>query len=142
MLTPKEAFKIGFLSRCVEDGLSLEQAHDRVKMATDLLQKQAGVGEVISKTLELPGKALDMAKPVLGAGLNWGIPLALAAPPILGGVAGYTLGKMGDVDDTDVDEIKKRELIESYKRHANALKRAKKVRDYQAKRKQTGRVFL
>jgi len=139
MLTPKEAFKVGFLSRCVEDGLSLEQTHARVKQAMDMLQKRAGVTDTL---LSVPGKALDLAKPVMGAGLNWGIPLALAAPPIVGGIAGYSLGKMGDVDDTDVDEIKKRELIEAYKRYADAMQQAKKVRDYQTKRKQTGRVFL
>jgi len=139
MLTPKEAFKVGFLSRCVEDGLSLEQTHARVKQAMDMLQKRAGVTDTL---LSVPGKALDLAKPVMGAGLNWGIPLALAAPPIVGGIAGYSLGKMGDVDDTDVDEIKKRELIEAYKRYADAMQQAKMVRDYQTKRKQTGRVFL
>ena len=132
MLTNAEAFKVGFLSRCVEEGLSIEEAHGRVKMAVD---KLAGL-------TDLPGKFLDLLRPVISTGLGYGMPDALVAPQIRGGSAGYTAGKMADVDDTDVGEIKKQELKSEYNRLAKKLVRDKKVRDYRATRKRTGRVFL
>lgn len=132
MLTNAEAFKVGFLSRCVEEGLNMDEAHGRVKMAVD---KLAGL-------TDLPGKALDLLKPVLSTGLGYGIPLALAAPPVLGGIAGYAAGAMSDVDDTDVGEIKKQELRAEYQRLTKKLVRNKRIRDYRATRKRTGRVFL
>lgn len=132
MLNNREAFKVGFLSRCVEEGLSPEQMHQRVKLALD---KLAGL-------TDLPGKALDLAKPVLGAAANIGIPALLAAPPIAGGLAGFGLAKMTDIDDTDVNEIKRRELISELQRQTAHVNRVKMVRDYQRKRQQTGRVFL
>jgi hypothetical protein len=138
-MTPREAFKIGFMSRCVEDGLSLDQAQERVKHAEDLLEKTAGV---VGDFASIPGKMLDLAKPVLSSGLGYGIPALAAAPPVLGGIAGYTLGTMGDVDETDVDEIKQRELIAELKRQTARLKRSKKVKDYRSRRKSTGSVFL
>lgn len=131
-LTPREAFKVGFLSRCVEDGLTLEQAHERVKIASE---KLAGLTDI-------PGKILDLGKPVVSSALSWGIPLGLAAPPIAGGIAGYMAAKGTDIDDTDVAEVKRRELIEEYKRQTAKLIRDRQAREYRKDRKQTGRVFL
>jgi len=128
----RDAFKVGFLSRCVEDGLSLEEAHERVKVAMD---KLAGL-------TDLPGKIVDLAKPVLSTGLAYGIPAAIAAPPILGGLAGYGASKLTDVDDTDVDEIKKQEVIDEYKRQIAKLDRDKRIRAFRDRRQQTGRVFM
>jgi len=36
-----EAFKLGFLSRCVEEGMNPEQTHGLSKMAASLFEKQA-----------------------------------------------------------------------------------------------------
>lgn len=131
-MDPREAFKVGFLARCVEEGLSLEEAGDRVKQASE---KLAGITDLL-------GKVVDLGKPVVGAGMNWGIPAMLAGPPILGGIAGFTAGKATDIDDLDVDEVKKRELIDELNRQTERLKRERSIRDYRSQRKQTGRVFL
>lgn len=132
MLTPRDAFKVGFLRRCIEDGLSIEQAHERVKVALD---KLALFGELAKGVTEAGGKLLD-------TGINWGVPLALAGPPVLGGVAGYGLSKATDIDDVSVDEIKKREIIDELKRQTDRLHQDKRIRDYRAQRKQTGRIFM
>ena len=132
MLDSRDAFKVGFLSRCVEDGLTLEATHQRVKEASE---KLAGL-------LDLPGKMLELAKPVIGTTLGYGVPALLAAPPILGGLAGYTAAKAMDIGDEDVEEVKKRELLDEYKRQEAKLRREKTIRTYRAQRKRTGRVFL
>ena len=123
MLTPQEAFKVGFLARCVQDGLSPDQMLDRVKQASDMLEKHAFLGGLLGGAAGAVGGA---AKTMAG----YGLPLALAAPPILGGLGGYALAKATDVDDTDVDAIKNRELVDELNRQTSQLKRQKTVRDY------------
>ena len=125
-MNPQAAFKLGFLSRCVEEGVPMERVPIFVKLATD---KVAFLKDILGGARTLGTTALSL-----------GIPLALAAPPILGGVAGYTAAKLTDVDDTDVGEIKQRELIDELQRQTDRLKREKSIRDYQQQRKSTGRI--
>lgn len=131
MLSERDAFKVGFLARCVEEGLTLQQAHCRVKEARD---KLAGL-------LDLPGKALELAKPVVGAIAGYGLPGLLAAPPIVGGLVGLTAAKMNDIDDTDVAEIRQRELTDEYARQTRNVLRNKAIRDYR-KQQHTNQIFL
>ena len=138
MLTAQEAFKIGFLSRCVEDQLTPDQMLMVVKRASDLLEKNAVLG-VFSG---LGGKMLDVGKGVAGGALNYGIPLAVAGPPIVGGLAGYGLARATDIDQTDIDEIKDREVIDAYRRETERLKRQKSVREYAKSKATSGRIFL
>jgi outer membrane lipoprotein SlyB len=101
-LTAQEAFKVGFLARCVEDGLG--------RWATDV-------------------------------GIGYGVPLAAAAPWVAGGAAGYGLARATDISDTDVGEIKDRELMSEYRRQTDQLLRQRAVRDYARAVRQSGRVF-
>ena len=119
MLTPREAFKVGFLARCAEEGLSADQIADRVKFALD---KFAGLLDTVT------GSASNLGS----AALSTGLPLALLAPVALGGIAGYGLSRATDIDDTDVDEIKNQELLDTYAQQTAKLKRQKAVRDYKA----------
>ena len=73
---------------------------------------------------------------------GYGLPLAIAAPPILGGLAGYGAAKATDIDDVDIDEVKERELADEYRRQTEKLLRQRAVRDYAKARQQTGRIFL
>lgn len=138
-LTAQEAFKVGFLSRCVEAQLSPEQTYQAVKTATDLFIKGASITGLLGTALD---KTLDVGKGVAGHALSYGIPAALAAPPILGGVAGYGLARATDVDDTDVAEIKNRELIQELRRQADKLRRQKTTRDFSARNQPHGRPLL
>ncbi len=118
MLTPREAFKVGFLARCAEEGLTADQIQARVKYAAD---KFAGF--------------MDGLGSAAGSVMSTGIPLAGLAPIALGGVAGYGLSRMTDIDDTDVDEIKNNELLDTYAQETAKLRRQKAVRDFKAGQK-------
>jgi hypothetical protein len=131
-----EAFKLGFLSRCVEEGMNPEQTHGLSKMAASLFEKQALInlpsptGEVRNAV----GTLGDIA-PYLAAGL--------AIPPALGGLAAYFANQATDTESSQgVDNIKRQELQETYERMAGQLQRQKERQDYKAKRKSTGRIFL
>lgn len=119
MLTSREAFKLGFLARCAEEGLSADQIAGRVKAAAD-------------KFASFLGGVTGGLGSAAGSVLSTGVPLALIAPAALGGVAGYGLSRMTDIDDTDVAEVKNRELLDTYAQETAKLRRQKAVRDYKA----------
>lgn len=132
-----EAFKLGFLSRCVEEGMNPEQTHGLSKLAASLFEKQSFVLNLPSPAGEVRnavGTLGDMA-PYLAAGL--------AIPPALGGLAAYLANQATDTESSQgVDNIKRQELQETYERMAGQLQRQKERQDYKAKRKSTGRIFL
>ena len=120
-MEPREAFKIGFLSRCVEEGLS-----------------QVKTAELIEKAAELQG-IVDAGKAVMYPAAA----LALAAPPTLGGLAAYFNNKVTDTSDSgDVEEIKQKELKETYRRLAQELRDTKNIRKRKSESKRSRQVFL
>lgn len=139
-LTAQEAFKVGFLGRCVEAGLSPTQTVEAVKRAADLMEKRAFFGEKLLGTAL--GKTVDVGKGVASGLLGYGLPLAAIAPPVVGGLAGYGLAKATDIDDTDVQEIKDRELADELRRQAARLRRQKAVRDFRHANQPTTRRLL
>lgn len=131
MLSDKDAFKVGFLARCIADGVPPSGILPLVKQAQE---KFAGLGGLIDKGIGAAGTAA-------GAVAGWGVPLALLAPPALGAAAGYGLARATDIDDTDVDDVKDTELLDEYRRQTEQLNRDSLIRRYAQNRKQTGRVF-
>ncbi len=138
-----EAFKIGFLSRCVEEGLSEEKTAELVEKGAGVLEdiggiwqeegedkpeKSAGVASAIGKFLAESGPKAVMA--------------GLAAGPLLGAGGAYLYNKATDVDATDVEEIKKKELADQYQRMSEQLDRQSDLRRYQQERKRKGQVFF
>jgi len=121
-MQPREAFKIGFMARCIEEELSQE------------------------KTAELMGKTAGLISQLLAAGGKAALPaaaLTVAAPPTLGGLAAYFNNKAMDTDTTDIEEIKQKELVDSYERMARQLRQRKRLRERQAKRNKGKRqIFL
>ena len=140
----KEAFKLGFLTRCVEEGLSPEQTHALAKMAAEQLEKQAFT-EWLSRQITSPVKNVaDAYDSVIDAASST-VPLVagtLAIPPALGGLAAYLHNRATDVDATDIGQVKQKELADTYRRMADQLNRQKQLRDYKQERKRTGRVYL
>lgn len=135
-LTPQEAFKVGFLSRCAEEGLSADETARCCKVAADLMRKQAIFGtETVGA---LAGKGLE----ALGGAAHYGIPAALVAPPLLGGLAGYGLAKATDIDDTDVEDIKNQEVMKELRLQADKLRNQTNVRNYTRQMTRTGRPFM
>lgn len=131
-LDSRDSFKVAFLARCVEDNLTPEQMLVRIKEAQE---KIAFVGNAL-------GKLVDVGRGVVDAGLGWGIPLALAAPPFIGAVSGAALAKGTDIDDRDVADIKDQEVIDEYQRQSALLRRQRAARDYHRSKAKTGRIFL
>lgn len=145
-MLPQEAFKLGFLARCVEEGLSPEQTHNLAKQAADCFNKSASLpipfGDFLSNpfkaTIDTGKSTVDLAKSTIPLAM-----LGLAAPPAIGGLAAYMSNKATDVDDAAaVEDVKKQELIDTYKRMAQQLNRQQQLRQYKQDRKRTGRVYL
>lgn len=121
----RDAFKAGFLARCARDGLCREdQLLGRLAALSGVLEKRASWLDAAFKVGLLTGGA------------------ALLAPLVAGGVGGYYAARAVDVDDADVDDIKKQELLQEYRRQTERLLRTRAVRDYVQDVRQTGRVFL
>jgi len=139
MLSELESFKAGFLTRCVEEDTSTEEALSRIKTASDqldALEKQAGIIDSLSKLVG------GVVSPAVEKIINYGSAAAIFGPPILGGAAGYGVSRLTDVDEEDVDDIKKQELIDEYKRQADKLRQSKALRMYRNSRKSRGGVYL
>lgn len=137
-MTPQEAFKIGFLARCVEGGLSDEQTNALAKRAADLVGEQ----EKSASITEAAGKAIGGVMEAGGKVVYPLAALALATPPALGGLAAYFKNQATDIDEDDVESVKRQELIAQYRRMADQLRRQKQLRDYKQERQRTGQVFL
>ena len=125
-MTDKEAFKIGFLMKCAEEGLTPSQVEERITHRVEMIKKAESVAMVKkadSNSPGLVGTGWDVLKTMLGHA--W--PLAVAAPWVAGGVGGYALSKAQD-DVYDVDEAKKREEIAEYYRAIDQLNRASRTK--------------
>lgn len=105
--TEKDAFKIGFLTRCAEEGLNKDQVTARLA----LLEKSAGWGEAMNSL----------------ATLSIGVPIAGGL--VGGGLLGYGAAKMTEPNLSD-DEIKAQELAQTYKVYAERLKARRKLKQY------------
>jgi len=113
-MTDKEAFKIGFLLKCAEEGLSEEQVERRII-------KKSFMGLDVGKWVDRAGHT---AKWVADKAF-WP---AMIAPPLAGIAGAYALSKAQD-DTHDVEEAKKREEISAYRRAVDQLNRSSRKRD-------------
>ena len=139
MLTPRQAFKFGFLARCVEAGMEMDEIRKHAKEATDKLAVELP-GEKLVSTMAgtVTGKLLDFAS----AAIVPTIALGAVAPPILGGVGGYGLARLTGVDEQDVENLKAREEVEAYRQEAENLRRLRTIRRYQQSRRAPGKILL
>lgn len=131
----KTAFRVGFLTKCAAAGLTLEQSlayaeglRRLVKRAAVPAAPAAG-GVTLSYLKSLLGGATSFGGGVVegmgkavGSAAPWVIGAGLAAPPAIGYLGGKALADATDYDDTDVDEIRQRELADEYRRNAVRLR--------------------
>ena len=110
----KTAFKMGFLARCSEEGLTGADLDARIK--------QADISDIVSGA----GKALTG-----GALLTVGLPLAGGL--VAGGLGGYGAAKM-TTPELDDDTLKSEELANTYRAYANRLRSRKKALQYRPAR--------
>jgi len=114
-LTSREAFKVGFMLRCADEGLSPEEAQLRIEKAASALSKPVwgGVGDFLS------------------GGLRGLTTLGTFLPIAGGALGGYLLAK-GKEEPVDEEDVKRQELINEYKRLTRAARqqaRLKLLRD-------------
>lgn len=122
-----DSFCVGVLRKCAEHGLTADQTADVFERMTDAIGNKKTAGVDLSTLWNNP--LYNMASGAISGAAGYAAPLAIAAPPILGAAAGYGLAKATDFDDVSPDEIKKRELVDEYRRQREIWER--KQRNYQ-----------
>ena len=108
-MTTKQAFCIGFLARCAEQGLTPRGVANKIQKAASLLSKKGGITDALSNVLRL------------------GTALGIAVPVGIGGGAGYLLGKMQE-SPVDKESFQKKELLREYQRLARVAKQQTKLK--------------
>lgn len=131
---PKMSFKLGFLTRCAEEGLAGESLDMRVKQAGSALWTAiAGLPAAASAAggfvNGVVGGAQDVAKNVAFYGL--GVPAA--AGLLAGGVGGYTAAQLS-TPPVNMDELKSEELAATYSAYANRIRSRRKALQYKKAR--------
>jgi hypothetical protein len=115
MLTPRESFKVGFLRRCANEGLTTQESHERVKQANDLI-KDAKIQDFLMKPYNTVWDIVGgVGKEVGTTAKNLAVLAALGIPIAGGYGAGRAAAKITDVGEEDIDAAKKKELIREYK---------------------------
>jgi hypothetical protein len=112
----KEAFKVGFLTRCAEEGL----------VGDALAARLARVVEFNEKTADI--SLTDIAT---AAGLGAAVPIGAAA--LGGGALGYGAAKL-TAPTLDENELKAQEIINTYKVMAAKARAKHKLREYRTAR--------
>jgi len=126
----RSAFKLGFLTHCLTNGLDVGQTIQLAKQASVAIRsghlKRAwfGVDDAIKATGDVAGKVVDAATPVAVAG---GL-AALAAPPIVGAIGGYGLGRLSDLDENDAGDVSKATVLHELRRQTDYLNRLRRMR--------------
>lgn len=117
-MTSKEAFAAGILAEFQRRGVNTDEAIELLR-AGRTMDKTALLGE-------LGQAASGVVKPLM----EHGLPLAIVAPPAIGGLLGYALARGSDIDDTDVAEMRDRELMDTLENETNNLKRQEALRKW------------
>ena len=124
-LSPRDQFKVAFLEKCAEEGLTPDEILEKVKTAQSRVKHAE---DSIFKTLMgLGGSTLTGAGTALQ---NVGLPLALMAPPVVGALGGRALAKLQEPTDDTVKDIQHEELMSEYRRQIKQLEREKNLRQY------------
>lgn len=117
-VSSEEAFKAGFLMRCLDEGLDDNQIQDRIQFGLTL-EKQGVYG------IPVGAIASGLGQGAIGAAI--GLPIAAGA------LSGYTAAKATSSVDNDIDALKEQELLDTYNFLADDAERRAKL-----KRKQRG----
>lgn len=114
-MSDAQLFKLGFLTRCAEEGLIGEELTARLGRVAEFNEKTAGV----------VGDIATAAGGIVG--------LPVAASLLGGGALGYGAAKL-TAPKLDEDEMKNQELINTYKVMAARARSRRKLREYRTAR--------
>jgi hypothetical protein len=131
-VTAKEAFRLGFLARCAEEGLTGEHLDARIKSAAEKQSwwwtiPAAGVAALAGGSL-IRGGVHDAV-----SGLGTAAGLIPAGGLLAGAGLGYGAAKMTEPNITD-DDIKAQELADTYRIYAEKAKANRRARQYRVAR--------
>lgn len=115
-LSRNEAFKVGFLARCADEGLSDSAIASRVAAGHALMNKTGGIAD----SLKGLAQTAFLTAPMIG----------LAGSAGIGAGGGLLAAKLTE-RDVDADEFKKRELISQYAEFARRARMAAARRNSQ-----------
>ena len=121
-LTKRQSFKVAFLQKCADDGLSFDETCLLVKRAADALEKRAVLDVALKYLLNAGRLGLDVGRLGVDTAMRYGLPAALLAPPAIGAVGGYAAAKLTGGSDESPDDIKTREKIDAYRSATAAAK--------------------
>ena len=129
-LSPREQFKFAFLEKCAEQGLSVDEMLDK---AAELLERTKQADSTWEEYLGNALKGVGLGTAGYVSAKNPWIPaLAIGGPLVAGAFAGRQLAKMQEPSEYDIDEIKRQETLDEYRKQTERLQRDKRVRDYRA----------
>jgi uncharacterized protein YdbL (DUF1318 family) len=135
-LSQAQAFKIGFLMKCAEQGLTIEETHERVKEAITKLKMQKNANMITDPLKFIGSKTWDAGK-VLG---SLGLAGAVGLPIVGGAGAGYLAAKATQSDGTGlVEDAKQDEIVGEYERLAEEARRRARIKQIQ---ESTGRRIV
>lgn len=147
-MTPRQAFKVAFLMRCADEGLTSEQIHQRVKTALSTMEKKAlldnvpwggaigawlGNKHVGGTAGTLGGAAVGDAVSKDPVGVARGaflLPLGLAAGT---GIIGGKLLAEAQKDPLTVDEAQTDEELAELERLTDRSRRMKQLQTQQSR---------
>ena len=151
-LTPEQAFKVGFLYQCAQEGLTREETHTRVKEAIAQakakrgllgMEKEAALPLVLSGLGALAGGALSLigrGVSAVPAALSAGTALGVGVPVAAGASTGYLAAKLtGNEGKHLVEDAKREEVMGEYERLADEARRRARIKRLQAR---TGRRVI
>lgn len=130
-LTVKQAFKAGFLLKCAEQNLTLEQVQEKLAscLAAKPMTKKA-VNPILMKLLGGTSAFLGNSAAYLGKKvMDTGATLALAAPVVAGAGGMYLWNKTSP--KPSADDVQHEELTGEYKRLASQARRKATLRQMQ-----------
>lgn len=125
-LTAREAFKVGFMLRCADEGLTPAQAQERIEKAAGFFKESTRFLEPVVqavKPLSTVAETVEANKPVSKFLTNilWGAPLAVGA------AGGYAAHKL-TANDIDEEDVRKQELIDELRHWTRRAREQQKAR--------------
>ena len=133
-MTPQQRFRFGFLSRCAEERLTMDEVRARVKFAHDRLQEKTALdGSSLANALK--GALNFTAAPwIYSTGIG-------GAGALLGGAGlGYGAAKLQE-QSVDPEDAKRQELVAVYKRYADQARMKAQNRSYRQPKPSNPQLF-
>lgn len=131
-ITEQDAFKLGFLTRCAEEKLTGEALNTRLEKVAKL--NKTAWGEGIAGLMPYSDKIVPGLKD-MGLAYAGLLSLPFAASIVGGGALGYGAGTMMEPRINE-DEIRAKELADTYKMYADKAKNRRKAVKYRTRREQ------